>query len=251
MQVVKIGGNELQSTGFRRALAQTLLSMNEQVVIVHGGGRAVTEMQKRLGQEPRMVDGLRVTDWESLEIVQMVLSGHVNKILVSDLLAAGVQAIGLSGVDGGLLRCRKKAHPRTDLGLVGEITDVRVDVVHTLLAAGMVPVISPISMTGEGQIMNVNADEAAGALAAALVADRICFVSNVPAVLDAGRSPICELSPQKTRELIDAGIIRGGMVPKVQAALAAVALGVPDAHILNLTGLKDLKGTRFTDTVAE
>lgn len=251
MQVLKIGGNEIESGAFRQELARTLLTIDESTVIVHGGGRAVAEMQIRLGYEPRMVDGLRVTGAESLRVAQMVLSGHVNKVLVSELLAVDIQAIGVSGVDGGLLRCRKKRHPRTDLGLVGEIKSVRADLLRTLLAADMVPVISPISIGDGGQIMNVNADEAASAVAAALVADRICFVSNVAAVLDAAGNPIPSMDGKKAVELMGAGVIRDGMVPKVQAALDVVALGVAEAHILDLSGLRELRGTRFTRSVTE
>lgn len=251
MQVLKIGGNELQSGTFRKELARVLLSIDEPTVIVHGGGRAVAEMQTRLGQVPRMVDGLRVTDPQSLEVAQMVLSGQVNKMIVSELLAVDIQAIGLSGVDGGLLRCRKKAHPQADLGLVGEIVSVRTDLLQILLAAELVPVISPISISEGGEIMNVNADEAASALAAAITADRICFVSNVAAVLDADGNPISSMDAQEAAKLIDSGIIRDGMVPKVQAALDVVARGVAEAHILDLSGLSRLRGTRFSRSVPD
>ncbi|MDX1614768.1 MAG: acetylglutamate kinase [Candidatus Promineifilaceae bacterium] len=245
IHVLKIGGNELSDPGFLDTMAQNTAALNEPVVIIHGGGKAIAELQSRLGLRPVKVDGLRVTDAESLWVSQMVLSGQVNKAIVAALLAAGVRAVGLSGVDGGLLRCIKKHHPAVDLGLVGEIVAVESSLIQQLLAQGITPVISPISLGMDGQIYNVNADEAAGALAAALAATLLTFVSNVPAVLDEKQLPIAALTAAETEQLIAAGVIHGGMVPKVQAALAVVAQGVPRARIVDLAGLANGQGTYF------
>jgi acetylglutamate kinase len=245
MQLLKIGGNELSDSTFLKGLAQTVAALDEPVVIVHGGGQAIADMQARLGLPVVKVDGLRVTDAESLAVTQMVLSGQTNKLIVVALLLAGVQSAGISGVDGGLLRCVKKQHPRADLGFVGQIVQVQPQLVKILIAQGIVPVISPISLGLEGQIYNVNADEAAGALATALGARVLNFISNVPGVLDQDNQPIAQLTTAQTEQLIDRGIIRDGMVPKVRAALSVIDQGVPKVRIVNLSGLATGQGTQF------
>lgn len=246
MQVIKIGGNELDEWVFRQGLATAVAALGGPVVIVHGGGKAIAEMQQRLGLQPLKVDGVRVTDAASLDVAQMVLSGHANKLLVSALLAAGVEAMGISGVDGGLLRCQKKQHATVDLGYVGEIVSVNTRILHTLLAAGVTPVVSPISLgLVDGQIYNVNADEAAGAIARALKANLLTFVSNVPGVLDQNGQVMAALTAVQTTNLINSGIIHGGMIPKVRAALEVIAQGIPQARIVNLAGLGSGGGTVF------
>ncbi len=246
MQLLKIGGNELSNPAFLKKLAQTVAALDEPVVIVHGGGRAIADMQARLGLPTVKVDGLRVTDSESLAVTQMVLSGQSNKLIVVALISAGVQAAGISGVDGGLLRCVKKQHPLADLGFVGQIVQVHPQIVLTLTAQGIVPVISPVSLGLEGQVYNVNADEAAGALATALQARVLSFISNVPGVLDQDNQPIPQLTSAQTEQLIQRGIIRDGMVPKVRAALSVVEQGVPNVRIVNLSSLAAGQGTRFS-----
>jgi acetylglutamate kinase len=244
MQVLKIGGNELDAPGFLEELAQAVRQSAEPVVIVHGGGRAIAQLQTQLGLQSVKVDGLRVTDAESLAVAQMVLSGRANKQIVAALLAAGVDAIGLSGVDGGLLRCRKKEHPTADLGFVGEIIQVRSQFIERLADHGMTVVISPISLGMDGQIYNVNADEAAGAVALTLGAEVLNFVSNVPGVLYEDKV-VFSLTSEQTEQLIETGVIRDGMVPKVRAALEAISNGVPQARIVNLSGLTESGGTYF------
>lgn len=238
MQLIKIGGNELDQPDFLAGLARQVAMMAGPVMIVHGGGKAIAELQTRLGIEPVKVDGLRVTDAQSLWLTQMVLSGHSNKMLVAALLKAGVKAIGLSGVDGGLLQCRQRVHPTIDLGFVGEIVQVNPAVVQMLMAQGMVPVISPISVEIEtGQVYNVNADDAAASLALALQATQLTFISNVPGVLDPQGQLYPHLIPTQTESLIRQGIIHGGMIPKCCAALDVLHKGVPQVRISNLDGL--------------
>lgn len=253
MRILKIGGNELNEPGFLSLLAnwaarttRPTAGPGEALVIVHGGGRDIAMMQAQVGLTPKKVDGLRITDPDSLTVAQMVLSGHTNKQLVAALLAAGVDAVGLSGVDGRLLTARKKSHPTIDLGLVGEIESVRTDLLLNLSAQGITAVISPISLGQDGFIYNVNADEAASAIALALHADLLDFISNVPGVLHNGRV-VPQLSAAQTEALINQGIINGGMVPKVRGALTAVAQGVPRARIVNLTGLLQSGGTIFLE----
>lgn len=248
MRVLKVGGNELSDPKFVSLLAKNVGQIagetSETIVIVHGGGRAIAEMQAQLGLETIKVDGLRVTDTQSLAVAEMVLSGHSNKILVKALLAEGLDAIGMSGVDGGLLRCRKKQHPTADLGYVGEIVDVRIDLLERLASLGLIVVLSPISLGYDGLTYNVNADEAACALALATDASQLDFISNVPGVLYKN-NVLPQLTALETEQLIAEGVISGGMIPKVRAALQALNQGVARARIVDLSGLATGSGTAF------
>ncbi|MEZ4517381.1 MAG: acetylglutamate kinase [Chloroflexota bacterium] len=187
-RVIKIGGNEMNAPGYLWDLAQQAAKLAEDEgqppVIVHGGGQDIAMWQTRLELPTVKVDGLRVTDAESLIVAQMVLSGHTNKQIVKEMLGAGLTAVGLSGVDGGLLRCHKRLHPTADLGLVGEIESVNTELLTSLLEANLTLVISPISSGVDGLTYNVNADEVAGAIARALGAETLDYVSNVPGVLN-------------------------------------------------------------------
>ena len=257
-QVYKMGGNELADPAWLDRFARTMADLPGRKVIVHGGGRMIAEMQARLGIRTQIVDGLRVTDAETLDVAQMVMSGRVNKLLVAALLKAGVQAIGLSGVDGGLLRCRQKIYAGRDLGLVGEIEGVRTGLLHLLLDAGWTPVISPISLGADGQAYNVNADEAAGMIAGAVAGamfgsspdGSLTIITNTPGVLDGKGEVMHTLALAQARELAAKGIIRGGMMPKVQAALMATEQGVRQARIVDLAGLAGAGGTVITADAA-
>ncbi len=246
MRVLKIGGNELSDPAFVEMLGRSAAQLQDEtdspLVIVHGGGRAIAGLQAKLGLQTVKVDGLRVTDQESLDVAQMVLSGQSNKIVVKALLAAGVDALGLSGVDGGLLRCHKKQHPTADLGYVGEIVEVRCDLLQQLMEMGVAVVLSPISLGLDGLTYNVNADEAAAATALACRAEELLFVSNVPGVLD-DDGVIPSLTAAQVETHIAGGIISAGMIPKVRAALQAVESGVTRVRIVDLAGLLDNGGT--------
>ena len=245
MQVLKIGGNELDDPGFLTGLANYVAETAVPQLIVHGGGRAIVALQQKVGLQSTKVDGLRVTDREMISVVQMALSGQTNKQIVTALLAAGVDAVGLSGVDGGILRCLKKQHPTADLGYVGEVSQVRADLLHKFIDLGLTVVLSPLSLGYDGYTYNVNADDAASAVALALQAERLTFVSNVPGVLANGRI-LPHLTPGQTETLIANGIITDGMVPKVQAALSTIEQGVGQTQITNLAGLLSDGGTLFT-----
>lgn len=249
MRIIKIGGNELSDPGFVNTLAQNIVRMQaeaaEPLVIVHGGGRAIAGMQAKLGLKVVKVDGLRVTDLESLSVAQMVLSGHSNKIVVKALLEAGLDALGVSGVDGGILRCRKKQHANADLGFVGEIVQVRADLLQQFAGLGITTVLSPISLGLDGLTYNVNADEAASAVALATGASELDFVSNVPGILRDG-TVIPMLTATETEQLIVDGIISGGMIPKARAALEALDQGVVQIRIVDLAGLAEAGGTLFS-----
>jgi acetylglutamate kinase len=241
--VIKVGGNDLAVDGFIPSLAEAVAALHaaQPCIVVHGGGRAISALMERLGVEPVYVAGQRVTDEAALSAAEMVLSGSVNKALTLALLNAGLDALGMSGVDRGLLR----VEPWGDgMGLVGRIVAVRADVLHELAAAGVVPIISPISPGPEGRY-NVNADHAAGAIAGAVHASQAIFVSNVPGVRSAG-GIIDHLSADRARALISDGVIHSGMIPKVNAALAALEAGAQQAVITDLAGLRAGAGTAIT-----
>ena len=240
--VLKIGGNELDDPAFVAELARVVAGMRPVPVLVHGGGKEIGVVQRALGGEPRFVAGLRVTDEAAQQAAEMVLCGLVSTRLVAALQSAGAEAQGLSGVDRGLIRVAKARHPEGDLGRVGTPTAVRAEILRGLIDATIVPVVAPISLGPEGAY-NVNADEAAGAIAAALGTEaEVVFVTNVPGVL-VGGALAPELSEQAIGELIADGTISGGMIPKVRAALTALAAGVRAARITNLAGLESGTGT--------
>jgi len=238
--VMKIGGNELDQPGFIEEFAQAAAAIHRQQpgLVVHGGGKAINHLLDRLQITPVYDQGQRVTDSQTLDVVEMVLSGKINKALTYAFLQAGVDAVGLSGVDLGLLQVEPW---NAVMGRVGRVVGVRSDLLAAWMEQGLLPVISPISIGPDGRY-NVNADHAAGAIAGALQAAEIIFVTNVPGVvIDAAVVP--ELDAQQVQEFTASGAISGGMLPKVQAALAALGQGVPRARITNLAGLRQELGT--------
>lgn len=243
MLVLKVGGNEIDDPNFLSGFAQAVTAMPATPVIVHGGGKEIADLQLKFGLTPRFVEGLRVTDETSLAIAEMVLSGRVNKRIVVALLNAGADAIGLSGVDRGIVRVEKMQHPAGDLGRVGKVIGVRGEALQELVAKKIVPVVSPISLGDEGAY-NVNADSVACAIASALNADAVVFVTNVAGVMQDGQV-IPTLTAQEADALIKSQVIKGGMIPKVRAALDAVTNGAKAARITNLHGLANGGGTKF------
>jgi len=224
--VVKLGGSTLGEHDTSLEDVASLWQRGLPLVLVHGGGGLVSDWLRRLGGEARFREGQRVTDARALEVVAAVLAGLVNKSLVASLQARGVPALGLSGADGALLRARIV---RPALGLVGEVEEVDASLLHRLWAQGLLPVVAPLALEWEegrptGRLLNVNADLAAGAVAAALPARLLILLTDVPGVLAEGR-PLPRLSPQEAQALTARGEISGGMVPKVEAALRAAAAG--------------------------
>ncbi|MFQ5612659.1 MAG: acetylglutamate kinase [Anaerolineae bacterium] len=243
MQVLKIGGNELDDPDFVKGLVGAVRSLAQAPVLVHGGGKEIQQLQQRLGLEPQYIEGLRVTDQESLGLVTMVLTGRVNKRLVAAFLAGGVDAFGMSGIDRASIEAVKLRHPRGDLGQVGRVVAVRSEVFLRLLDDGVMPVVSPLCYGPDGSIFNVNADHVALALARELGAEALAFVSNVPGVLDADGRLLDRLTPADVETLIAGGTISRGMIPKTRAALEAIEGGVAAVRITDLAGLKDGAGT--------
>lgn len=233
--VVKIGGSTLGSHDTTLADLVALHRRGVRPVVVHGGGKVITEWMEKQGIRPRFVRGLRVTDAASLDIVVAVLTGLINKQLVASLLAMGCKAVGISGVDGGILQGRVQD---PELGFVGKVTKVNTESIHDLLRVGMVPVIAPVAVEdtvtpGKApQLLNVNADVAAGEIAAALTASRLVMLTDVEGVLDSDKRLISRLTERQARTLVNSGIAGGGMVPKLEACLAAVNR-VGETHIID------------------
>lgn len=231
--VIKYGGhameNEALGTAFGDDLAQ-LLQRHGNFVLVHGGGPQISSLLKRLDIKSHFVNGLRVTDAAVMSAVEMVLCGQVNKAVVTALSQRGVPAAGISGRDGNLLQAEIRDER---LGLVGEVKKVDPSLLSCLLAGGFVPVVAPVASSPSGQALNINADTAAGMLAGALRADYFILVSDVPGVLDANGSLLPGLNSQECKELQRSGVISGGMIPKVEACLNALAHGCRQTLILD------------------
>jgi len=247
--VIKISGHNLADHDYLTELALTLREFPQPAVIVHGGAKEITEMQDIRGIVPNYVDGLRITDADSMYIVEMILSGIVNKRFVRYLVNAGVEAIGLSGVDRGLMRAVKHPHPTQDMDHTGTIISVREEVLLDLLVQGVTPVVSPVCLGDDApHSYNVNADHVCGAIAAAINADRVYFISNVGGLL-IDDDVIPQIDPEQIENLIEHGTIFGGMIPKVRTAVEVLDRGVPEAIITDLAGLKAGTGTVFSNIV--
>ncbi len=247
--VIKVGGNEVDDQDWLARLAAAIARRAGKTVLVHGGGKEVTALQRALGAEPEWRDGLRVTSEQGMHAVSMVLSGLVNKRIASALLSAGVDAVGISGEDGGLIRARV-AHGGA-MGRIGEVGRVRSGLLHEWLAQGLVPVVSPVSRGPDGRALNVNADDAAAAVAGAMRAAELLFVSNVAGVLAAG-SVMPEVGAARAEALIADGTAAGGMAPKLRAAARAAAAGVGLVRIGGVEMLGDeTAGTRVLAAGAE
>jgi acetylglutamate kinase len=242
--LLKVGGNEIDDDSFLVGFVAAVAGLRRQtpVVIVHGGGKEIGDMHRRLDVPFEFVEGLRVTTADSLRLVEMVLSGLVNTRLTRWLVNGGVPALGVSGVDLGMVRVEPLRPNGQDIGFVGRIVDVQAEPLQRWLVEGITPVISPISLGLDGQSYNVNADQVAAAVAAAVGASRLIFVSNVPGVLlDGAVAP--QLTVDQVEMHIASGQIFGGMIPKVRAATEALQAGAPAAVITDLAGLAVDGGT--------
>ena len=230
--VIKYGGHAMDQDELNAAFADDMafLQQRMRLVVVHGGGPQINALLGRLAIASHFEKGLRVTDADTMQAVEMVLCGEVNKRVVSRFLQHGARAAGVSGRDGGLLRARVKDPV---LGLVGEVDQVDPALLSCLLDGGFLPVVAPVASGPEGQALNINADTAAGAVAGALQADFFVLISDVPGVLDAQKQLIPSLSRERIAALMEAGVISGGMIPKVQACLHALDQGCQRALILD------------------
>ncbi|MBM9596430.1 acetylglutamate kinase [Roseitranquillus sediminis] len=231
--VIKFGGHAMGDADELASFARDVVLMQQvgvNPVIVHGGGPMINDLLKRLAIESRFERGKRVTDEATVEVVEMVLSGRINKAIVQAINGQGGRGIGLSGKDGNLMVC-EQTHP--DLGFVGTPVELNVDFLRSLHAAEIIPVIAPIGAGRNGETFNVNGDNAAGAIAAALRADRLLLLTDVAGVKDASGEVVTELTPEQIREMTEEGIIAGGMIPKTETALTAIEGGVRAVVILD------------------
>jgi len=236
--VMKYGGAAMDAAGLAASFAldvALLQSAGMEPVIVHGGGPAVTKMSARLGIETTFVDGLRVTDAETVDVATMVLTGKLNTEVVASLVAEGVRAVGLSGVDGGLLLARKHTpHGGPDLGFVGEVVHVQAEVLSTLLERRFVPVVASIAIDESGQAYNLNADVVASELAIALGAQKLVYVNDVPGLIGPSGDLLSELSAEQCLDLLSRdAVVDGSMVPKLEGAVRALKAGVGRVHLVD------------------
>jgi len=241
--VVKYGGNamvddELKNGFARDVVLMKLVGMNP--VVVHGGGPQIGKHLERMGKESKFVNGMRVTDAETMDVVEMVLGGLVNKEIVSMINHHGGKAVGLTGKDGGLIHARKLQMKNSsgsssdvDMGHVGEVESIDPEVVAVLDSKNFIPVVAPIGVGKDGEAYNINADIVAGKLAVTLAAEKLILMTNTPGVLDKEDTLLTGLSAKAVDELIGDGTISGGMLPKVNCALDAVKSGVQSAHIID------------------
>jgi acetylglutamate kinase len=234
--VVKYGGSAMEDPALARLFAQDVVLMRSvgmRPVVVHGGGPQIGELMGRLGKVPEFREGLRVTDAETLDIARMVLVGKVNRDIVSEVNVHGPLAVGLSGEDAGLITASRRS---PDLGFVGDVEAVNASILERLLSEELIPVVATIGTDPEGQSYNINADTAAGAIAEALSAEKLVYLTNVEGLLKDVADPgsvISQLAADELETMIDGGVLTEGMIPKARSCLRAVRRGVGQAHILD------------------
>jgi acetylglutamate kinase len=244
--VIKYGGAAQTKEELKESFAKDIVMLSYigiRTVIVHGGGPKISATMEKMGKKPEFVNGQRVTDQETMDIVEMVLGGLINKEIVSLINMHGGKAIGLSGKDGGLIKAQKKAVKKAtpesgvdeiiDLGLVGEVTFIEPDIIDSLEKAGFIPVISPIGVGPKGETLNINADFVAAAIASAVRAEKLMLLTDVPGLLDKKGGIMSTLNKDKIIKLIQDSTISGGMLPKVHACLNALLGGVGKTHIVD------------------
>lgn len=238
--VIKYGGNAMVDEGLKSSFARDvalLKLVGMHPVIVHGGGPQINDMLTRLGKDGTFIQGMRVTDKETMDVVEMVLGAHVNKDIVSLINKAGGSAVGLTGRDGGLIRAKKLEMvvkgERLDLGQVGAVESVDPRVISTLEMDGFIPVVAPIGFGKDGEAYNINADLVAGKLATVLGAEKLVLMTNTTGILDRKEKLLTGVTPDDIDQLINDGTIYGGMLPKIESALDAARSGVSSVHIID------------------
>ncbi|HSF05524.1 MAG TPA: acetylglutamate kinase [Methylomirabilota bacterium] len=239
--VIKYGGAAMEQGDLKEPFALDVILLQLvgiSPVIVHGGGPQIGALMKRLGKEPRFVGGMRVTDEETMDIVEMVLVGKINKEIVALINRHGGRAVGLSGKDADLIRARRRAHrlpsgEEIDIGLVGEVEAVNAEPIRLLEEHGFIPVIAPVAVGDHGETYNVNADLVAGEVAAALSAEKLIHLTDVQGILDGAGRLVSTLARKEAERLMQEGVIEGGMLPKVESSLRALTGGSAKAHIVD------------------
>ena len=242
--VIKYGGNAMTEPHLKNSFARDIVLLKQvglQPIIVHGGGPQIGELLKQLGKESKFIEGMRVTDQETMDVVEMVLGGKVNKEIVHLINQQGGRAVGLSGKDGDLIYAKQlkiqsdefqNTSEIIDLGHVGEVSGINPAVLDTFMDSDIIPVIAPIGVGDNGQTYNINADTVAASIAAVVKSEKLILLTNTPGVLQ-DETLLTGLSPSRVQELIDSEIIHGGMLPKVRCAIDALQSGVHTAHIID------------------
>ncbi|MEI8390624.1 MAG: acetylglutamate kinase [bacterium] len=252
--VIKYGGSAMLNEELKKSVLQDIALMKLvgiSPVIVHGGGPEINKMLKQMDKQPEFINGLRVTDEETMEIVEMVLSGKVNKDIVTNIQTQGFNAVGISGKDGNILKARKKLIDGQDAGFVGEIIDVDTNLIKILIQNDFIPVIAPTGMDEIGNTYNINADYAASAIAGALGAEKLVFLTDIAGVLrniNDDKSIISNMTVSEAKKLISDGTVSGGMIPKVDCCIEGVEKGVKTVHILDGRVEHSLLLEVFTET---
>ncbi len=243
--VIKYGGAAQVKDELKESFAQDIVTLNFigiRTAIVHGGGPKISSTMEKMGKKPMFIQGQRVTDEETMDIVEMVLGGLVNKEIVSLINNHGGKAVGLSGKDGNLIKAKKKimrqpaeagAEEIIDIGLVGEVTHIDPQILVSLKKEGFIPVVSPIGVGPKGETLNINADYVAASVASALKAEKLILLTDVPGIMDKKNKIISTVNKQRIKKLIGDGTVSGGMLPKVQACLNAIECGVSKTHIID------------------
>ncbi|MCX6374499.1 MAG: acetylglutamate kinase [Armatimonadetes bacterium] len=251
--VIKYGGNAMTDESLKETVTKDIVLLHYvgmRPVVIHGGGPEITDLMKRVGKEPNFVNGLRVTDAETMELVEMVLAGKTNKSIVSLINRQGGKAVGLSGKDANLLIAKKAMPGGVDIGQVGAISEVNTGIIETLVEEGYIPVIASVAVGERGESYNVNADHVAGEMAAALTAAKLVILTDVLGVyrdFSDKTSLISELSAAQASDLVKSGKAEKGMIPKIEACVTAVRGGVEKAHIIDGTIPHALLMELFTD----
>lgn len=237
--VIKYGGKAMLEASLKESTIVDIVLMKfvgMNPIVVHGGGVEISEMMEKLGKKPKFIDGLRITDKETVEIVEMVLVGKINKEIVKTINKHGGKAVGLSGKDGNLIIAeKKKSKNGIDLGFVGRIKTVNPDIINTLYKKDFIPVISPIAINESGETLNINADEVAGELSKILKADKLVYLTDVDGIIDKNKRLISTLNISKISKLIEEKVIASGMIPKVKSCVDVIKSGVGKVHIVNGT----------------
>ena len=237
--IIKYGGSAMKNPKLKKSFVEDIVFMNLvgiTIIIVHGGGHAIDEMLKKLNIKPKFFNGFRITDEETMEVVEMVLAGKVNKGIVNDIQTQGVDAIGVCGKDGNLLQAHKKIIDGKDLGFVGEVTSVKINFLEGLIKNTTIPVVAPIGKDSLGTTYNINADDVALAISKALNAEKLIFLTDVSGVLrdvNDNTSLITEMKADQALTYIKEGIITNGMIPKVKSCIEAIHSDVKAVHIID------------------
>lgn len=246
--VIKYGGSAMEDETLKRSVATDIVLLKFvgiNPVIVHGGGKEINEWLERLSIPSHFIDGQRVTTPAAMEVIEMVLTGRVNKSLVNLINQAGGKAVGLSGKDANLILA--EPHPNRELGLVGNVKSINADIIKQLLVDGYIPVISTVGVDESGQVYNINADVVAGEIAIALKAEKLIALSNVDGILDKDKQLIKQVTASQIEAMISDGTISGGMIPKVQSLLGAIHSGVRNVHVISGENEHSILLELFTD----